>query len=100
MNDRAIKLASFLTRLRSRLPCEARLVSRWLFLFRRVGAFVFVCLVSIDPVGARSKNQRPFLVTNEHEKEVAQVETLGSYNKFVKRAADLEIAMLLGKILK
>ena len=54
-NHRAPKFRSFLTRLPSHLPCDARLISRWLFLFRRAGAFVSVCLVSIDPVGARSR---------------------------------------------
>ena len=55
MNHRAPKLPLFLTRLLSHLSCDARLVSWWLFLFRRAGAFVSVCLVSIDPVGARSR---------------------------------------------
>ena len=55
MSHRAPKLPLFLTRLLSHLPCDARLVSWWLFLFRRAGAFVSVCLVSIDPVGARSR---------------------------------------------
>ena len=54
-NHRARKLPLFLTRLLSHLSCDARLVSWWLFLFRRAGAFVSVCLVSIDPVGARSR---------------------------------------------
>ena len=43
MNHRAPKFDSFLTRVHRHLPCDARLVSRWLFLFRAQWRSLCLC---------------------------------------------------------